>query len=148
MSDIMLVWKKCRAHLCLEEIMFKIQTEAAAGESSRRVCVSVCEGGRDLGASHCGRGGQSRGGFKLDLDSPGDTPHRISPLSQTQTCPRLLTVACSKGQKKKFWWSNSQMKVGIGCSSLPPSPANSPPSNPIHAHTTTTTIPCQFNPAD
>lgn len=43
MSDIMLVWKKCRAHLCLEEIMFKIQTEAAAGESIE--CVSVKGGG-------------------------------------------------------------------------------------------------------
>lgn len=37
--------------------------------------------------------------FKLDLDSPGDTPHRISPLGQTWTRRSLLTVGGLDRQK-------------------------------------------------
>lgn len=37
--------------------------------------------------------------FKLDLDSPGDTPHRISPLGQTWTRRSLLTLGGLDRQK-------------------------------------------------
>lgn len=58
----------------------------------------------------CGRGGGSRsvtlqqrraelGSFKLDLDSPGDTPHHISPLGQTWTRRSSLTLARFDRQK-------------------------------------------------
>lgn len=39
------------------------------------------------------------GSFKLDLDSPGDTPHRISPLGQTWTRRSSLTLAWLDRQK-------------------------------------------------
>lgn len=39
------------------------------------------------------------GSFKLDLDSPGDTPHRISPLGQTWTRRSSLTLARFDRQK-------------------------------------------------
>ncbi|MEQ2198096.1 hypothetical protein XENOCAPTIV_007764 [Xenoophorus captivus] len=57
-----------------------------------------------FGALHCDRGGAERGSFKLDLDFPGDMPHRISPLSRTRT--RRSSPFCPDSTDRK-WRSTS-----------------------------------------
>ncbi|CAB1448680.1 unnamed protein product [Pleuronectes platessa] len=106
-------------------------------------------GGEGIRSVTLRQGRATLGSFKLDLDSPGDMPHRISPLSQDPDPPELADT----GPLRQAENGGALPKWGLACRRVCAPPPHHPflkprclPQlifSPPHA-----TIPCQFNPAD
>lgn len=98
--------------------------------------------GRGLSKRHTAAEAGRLGSFKLDLDSPGDTPHRISPLGQTWTRWSSLTLARFDRQKMgEHFPSGAGMcprpYLLVRLLLLPPPPySNSPHPHPSPANPT------------
>lgn len=92
--------------------------------------VSACVEGEGLWGVTLQQRRAELGSFKLDLDSPGDTPHRISPLGQTWTRRSSLTLARFDRQKMGEHFPNGAGMRPPSTNLLPPPPPHSTSRHP------------------